>query len=281
MIEKNFRLCAFADEASSSLAGQIEALQRNGITLLEIRGVDGKNIADMTVNEVREVKNRLDDAGISVWSIGSPIGKYSLDKPLAPHLEVFKKILDFAEILECRRVRMFSFYPGESVSPERAYNQVCEGLFAFCGLTPENILLCHENEKQIYGETPEKCLELLKAFPRLRAVFDPANFVQCGENTEKAWEKLSPYIEYMHIKDALPDGTVVPAGFGAGNIPSLLCKYLMHGGEILTLEPHLFDFIGLKALENGRDSEHALQFESQDSAFDAAVGALKKLINEL
>ena len=42
------RLCAFADEASVSLDGQIEALKRNNISLLEIRGVDGENIKEIS-----------------------------------------------------------------------------------------------------------------------------------------------------------------------------------------------------------------------------------------
>ena len=62
------KLCAFADEASPSLAGQIAALRRNDIPYLEIRGVNGKNIKDISVTEAKEIKNELDAAGISVWS---------------------------------------------------------------------------------------------------------------------------------------------------------------------------------------------------------------------
>ena len=67
-IEK-IRLCAFADEADPSLDGQIEALKANGISLLEIRGVDGKNISTVTPEEAKEIKKKLDDNGISVWLI--------------------------------------------------------------------------------------------------------------------------------------------------------------------------------------------------------------------
>ena len=41
---KKIRLCAFADEASQSVEGQISALHRNGIELLEVRGINGVNI---------------------------------------------------------------------------------------------------------------------------------------------------------------------------------------------------------------------------------------------
>ena len=73
------RLCAFADEASNMIDGQIAAMKRNGIELLEIRGVDGENIKDITRDKAKEVRKKLDDAGLSVWSMGSPIGKIKTD----------------------------------------------------------------------------------------------------------------------------------------------------------------------------------------------------------
>ena len=60
------RLSAFADEASSQIRGQIEAMRRNGISLLEIRGVDGTNISKITADKAKEVRRMLDDAGMQV-----------------------------------------------------------------------------------------------------------------------------------------------------------------------------------------------------------------------
>ena len=71
-------LCAFADEADGSLDGQIEALKANGISQLEIRFVDKKNIVSLTPDEAKEIKAKLDANGISVWSLGSPIGKIKI-----------------------------------------------------------------------------------------------------------------------------------------------------------------------------------------------------------
>ena len=72
-------LCGFADEADPMLDGQIEALKGNGISLLEIRGVDGKNIVDVTREEAKAIRAKLDANGISVWSLGSPIGKININ----------------------------------------------------------------------------------------------------------------------------------------------------------------------------------------------------------
>ena len=211
--------------------------------------------------------------------MGSPIGKHKLSETFEEHLESHRRILELADIFECRRVRMFSFYPTEGESEMETKAQVFNRLQNFCNVTPEHIILCHENEKHIFGETPEACLEIHKAFPRIRAVFDPANYVQCGVDTLKAWEMLKDYVEYIHIKDAMEDGVVVPAGKGIGNVPTIVKNYLAQGGEVMTLEPHLNAFTGLDKLENGESLKGGLTvYKNNDESFDAAVSALKAIL---
>ena len=276
------KLCAFADEASPAISGQIAAMKRCGIDYLEIRGVDGKNINSVDEAKVKEVRRMLDAEGLAVWSIGSPIGKYSLDKPFDKHLEDFKWILEAASILNAGRIRMFSFYPAEGDSPEATEEKVMERLAKFCELTPPEILLCHENEKHIFGETPENCLKIHQNFPSIRAIFDPANYVQCGVDTLAAWKQMRDYVDYMHIKDAVADGTVVPAGQGIGNLPQIVADYLAGGGKVMTLEPHLTEFVGLKDLENSESVKGDFaRYRNSDEAFDAAVAAFREILTTI
>ena len=278
-----YRLSAFADEASPEIRGQIAAMKRNGISLLEIRGVDGENISKITAAKAKEVRSMLDAEGIKVWSIGSPIGKFHLEKaPFEEHMDAFKRVLEYADILDAPKIRMFSFHPVPDVSEEAMLDMNLEYLQKLYDLTPDSVVLCHENEKKIYGETPEKCLQILKAFPKMRAVFDPANFVQCGVDTLKAWEMLKDYVDYVHIKDANEEGTVVPAGLGLGNIPTILKDYFARGGEVMTLEPHLHLFAGLDKLEDGESLKPGVRtYRDNDEAFDAGVSALKDILATL
>ncbi|MBQ8979781.1 MAG: sugar phosphate isomerase/epimerase [Oscillospiraceae bacterium] len=265
-----YTLAAFADEAASSLDGQIEAMRENGIHYLEIRGVDGSNIADISENKAEEIKRRLSDSGLEVWSLGSPYGKIGMSEDFSAHMDKFRRSLDIAGILGAGHIRLFSFYG------EPQLDAVLERLGCFADAAKGyDVILCHENEKGIYGDTADKCLEIHKAFPSIRAVFDPANFVQCGQDTKAAWELLSPYVEYMHIKDALPDGSVVPAGKGTGQLPYLLSQY---SGEVLTLEPHLSVFEGFDKLEGDEKSKMGFCYPDSRTAFKAAADALKELI---
>ena len=251
-------------------------MKRNNIHNLEIRGVDGENISCISLEKAKQVRRQLDDCGISVWSLGSPYGKINITEDFAPHLDQFKYGLELANILGAGHIRMFSFYI--PAGDEELYKtEVMKRLEQFVSAANgSGIILCHENEKGIYGDIASRCEEIHKLFPSIRAVFDPANFIQCGQDTIEAWKKLSPYVEYLHIKDALADGSVVPAGKGIGNIPWLLKQYT---GTVLTIEPHLSIFDGFDNLETIEKTKiNNYTYPSPQIAFDAAVNALKELI---
>ncbi len=275
---------AFSDEAGASLAGQIAAMKRNGLAGPELRGVDGQNISDLPFEKAREVRRMLEDAGLKVRSLGSPIGKISLADDFGAHLDKLRHTVELARILGAGRIRMFSFYPKEGQTPEAMRGQVFDWMGAMLDACEgSGVLLCHENEKGIYGDNAARCLDLLTNEKRLLGIFDPANFVQSGQETLEAWVMLRDRIDYLHIKDAFfADGRVVPAGCGEGHVPEIVKDFLARGGTTMTVEPHLTVFAGLKALE--REGERSVvghyAYESADAAFDAACGALKSILEE-
>ena len=276
------RLCAFADEADPMLDGQIDAMVANGISLLEIRGVDKKNISAITIQEAKEIRKKLDSAGISTWAIGSPAGKIKISDDFQKETETFKRMLEVGAILDAKCMRLFSFF-GTDAKAEY-FDAVCERLNVYVELCkPYGIIPCHENEKGIYGEDAARCLQILKSVEGLKAVFDPANFIQCGQDTLEAWEMLKEYVYYGHIKDADEKGRVVPAGSGIGHIPEYLPDFVARGCSVLTLEPHLTEFVGLSDLEEAgaRSNVSSLAFANNRESFDYAVNSLKGIINSL
>ena len=272
---------AFADEASGQVDGQIAALRRNGLNGLEIRGVDGRSIADISLEKAREVRRKLDDAGLSVWSMGSPIGKISIDdENFEAHLDKLRHVLELADALDSKNLRLFSFYVPDDRKAEsrgKVIDWMGRMLQAAEG---SGIALCHENEKGIYGDLAPRCRDLLDVFPTLEGIFDPANFVQCGQDTLEAWSLLKGRIKYLHIKDALADGQVVPSGCGIGHVPEIVAGFRKLGGTAVTVEPHLSVFDGLKNLEQAGHQTRieAFSYPSSDAAFDAACAALRKIL---
>lgn len=276
-----FKLSAFADEYSPELDKQLEGLKKNGVEMMEIRGVDGVNIAGITLEKAKEVKEKLDRTGIRVSAIGSPLGKIKITDPLEPHLDSLRHVIEIAKILDTQRIRMFSFYMPEGEDPAQYRDEVLRRLEKMLEIAEqENVFLCHENEKGIYGDTPERCADLLSYFGgRLKGVFDHANFLNVGaEPYPFGYELLKRYITYFHIKDA--DGlTIYPAGQGKGRIPETVdCIRRDFSGEvILTVEPHLFAFIGLDKLENTKGKIEK-PFTDSEEAFGVAVKAIQQII---
>ena len=278
----NIKIYAFADEASPNIDEQITALKRNGLDGLEIRNVDGVNVSDITLEKAKEVKTKLDANGLITWSIGSPIGKIDIEKDdFKAHLEKLKHTLEIADILESKNIRMFSFYMPEGKDVLDYKNEVIDRLGQMCEIAKtHNVFLCHENEKGIYGDIPERCLEIHKAIPKLKGIFDPANFVQSNSDTLEAWDMLKDYIYYMHIKDAKIDGTVVPAGMGDGNVEKVVKNFIEKGGNSFTIEPHLTVFEGFSHLERKGETSVITEYGYPDSntAFDTACNAFKGLL---
>lgn len=281
---EGFTLSGFADEISPYLDRQIEVLQKLGIGYVEIRGVDKRGVDTYSVREVREFKKRLDEAGIKVSSLASPIGKIEITQDFSAHLEHFKHVAELAHILDTPYIRMFSFFIPRGKEAGEYRGRVIERLGALVsGAESAHVTLLHENEKDIYGDVPERCKELMEEFygDYFKAVFDFANFVQCGQDAGDAFDLLRPYIEYVHIKDArMADQAIVPAGQGDGKIKEILSRLRADGYRgFLSLEPHLTEFEGLKGLERDGASLQGMGRMSGEEAFTLAFESLKKILD--
>ncbi len=249
MIALMFQLCGFADEIGPDLDQQIKVCQTTGVTHFELRGVGGVNVLDFSNDQKAEIRRRLDDAGLGVASIGSPCGKKPVDTPEPELLDMFKAALHMATHFAAPFIRVFSFYPpgGEGQGDvadirDRAIDLLAKQA-AILDDSGTDVVMVHENEKGIYGDTGQRCLDLMTSVdsPKLRTAFDFANFVQCGENPLDNWPLLKEYTAHIHIKDARAgSGQVVPAGQGDGHIGAILADAHASGYDgFLSLEPHL------------------------------------------
>lgn len=267
------KISAFADEISDDLDQQIQTLKANDVGFIELRGVWGKNVLALSDAEVREVKRRADASGIGFSAVGSPLGKFPLDGDFDSQLEGLKKAMDIAQILGAPYIRLFSFYTGDE-DPALCRGKVLDWLGRMIREAEKTpIILAHENEKGIYGDTGERCLDLLASLPSpaFTGIFDFANFVQCGQRPyQDCWLKLKPYISYFHVKDALLNtGEVVPAGQGDGDVQAILAEAFADGFDnFLTLEPHL----SLAEANYGRTSPEL---------FHTAADALKAILAQI
>ena len=275
-------LSAFADEYSNSFTEQLEALRSLGIGYVEVRGVDGKNISVLSPDDVRGMKQKLDYYGIGVSAMGSPIGKIKLDGDVRGHFEMAKRVFESANELGAKYVRMFSFYAPDGRNILDCKSEVFEHLFALKDLAREHgAVLCHENEAEIYGSVPDRCLEIHNAFGgEIKTVFDMGNYVLEGVKPyPEAYGMLRDTIAYFHIKDALYEGAIVPPGKGEASIKEILADHVGYAKDdfFVSVEPHLQLFSGLNALV-GRKFDNPYKYNDQKEAFADAVNKLKEIL---
>jgi 3-dehydroshikimate dehydratase len=274
-------LSAFADEISADLNEQIDVIRSENIHFSDLRGVWNTNVLDLTDQQVTEIKQKLDAQGIGVSAIASPIGKIPIDAPFEEHLQRFQRAIVLAQFFHTPFIRIFSFYPPAEIEGTGANAQKAgvesktsiahlsdasdtnvtngekgvvdharwrdEVLKRLREMTRQvrnaNLILLHENEKEIYGDTITRCTDLLQNIndSHFQAIFDPANFIQCQQTPyPDAYQQLRPWLRYMHAKDALADGTVVAAGEGVAQWPEIIQQ--LHADDydgFFSLEPHL------------------------------------------
>ena len=276
------KISGFSDEIAESVEEQFVVLNKLNINYFEPRGIDGKSIASLSDEEVQQLKEKMAQYGIKASSIGSPIGKVKLEEAFDNHYDSFKRVVEIAKQLDAKYIRMFSFYHdgGETWTTEEREEVLARLRKMIAYAKEQDVILLHENEKDIYGDTAERCIDLMKelACDHFKAVFDPANFVQSKQDTLYAYDNLKDYIAYVHIKDAkLADGSVVPAGAGDGNVEVILKDLFAKGYDgFLSLEPHLGSFAGLAALELDDKMENLP--EGGEGTFTLAYRALCEIL---
>jgi len=265
-------LTAFADEISNELNEQLLTLKECNIRYIDLRGVWGTNVMDLSDQQLRQIKTMIDAEGVKIACIGSPIGKSTIDKPAQYELDRVKKAADLADYFNAKYIRVFSYYAPEGQNIADHKNQVIDRMRGWVDLIQKrNAVLVHENEANIYGDIPERCEILMQSLfgPKMIQCFDPANFVYIGLDNiyDTCWLPLKKYVRYFHLKDCKPGKNIVPCGEGHGDVEKILGEVCNEGYDgFMTMEPHL---------------GHGGQFAgfSGSDLFKKAVRAVKDICN--
>lgn len=268
-----WELSGFGDEIDDDPKVQIAVMQALGANHIEVRSAWGTNIVDLDDAQLRELKSLLDAADMKVSAIASPIGKVDVSLPVEHEVERLRRAINAAKVLGSRYIRIFSFYCGADVAVESIRDAVIERMRALADVAEESgVVLLHENEKDIYGDIPERVLDIIEtvASPALKVAWDAANFVQVGVKPfDDGYAKLRPHLEYLQVKDALfSNAAVVPAGEGDGDV-------------LRTVEALKADgYTGFASLEPHLAGAHGLGGFSGPTAFGIAARAFAKVLSE-
>lgn len=238
-------LSGFGDEIDPDPAVQAAVLLALGASHIEVRSAWGTNVSELEAPQVAALRGILDEKGLKVSAVASPIGKVDVSLPVEHELDRLRQIISVAKGLDTKYIRIFSFYRAEDQNAEDIRDDVMVRMGALAALAAESgVVLLHENEKGIFGDTPERVLDIMKTVdsPALRIAWDNANFVQVGVKPyTDGYAMLRPYLEYFQVKDALAGtGEVVPSGEGDGELDATIAALKADGFTgFASLEPHL------------------------------------------
>ncbi len=238
-------LSGFGDEIDPDPNVQAAVLTALGASHIEVRSAWGVNVVDLDDDQLARLAGLLRDRSMVVSAVASPIGK--VDVSLDPEHEVLRlrRVIRVARALGTGNIRIFSFFraAGRPVSEIRDDVMVRMRLLAD-EAEHADVVLLHENEKAIYGDVPERILDVVETVgsDALRLAWDNANFVQVGVRPfDDGFAMLRPYLDYLQVKDArAATGEVVPAGEGDGQLRETLTALRDDGYRgFASLEPHL------------------------------------------
>ena len=238
-------LSGFADEIDPDLATQCRLLNGLGISYLEFRSAWDVNVLDLTDEQLDEADKVLAAHGLSVSSIGSPIGKINIEDDFDAHLIRFDRAVAVAARFGAPYIRIFSFFLRPDQNPVDHRDEVIRRMRVMAERAAEaGMVLLHENEKEIFGDIPERVLDIVESvnLPSLRLAWDAANYVQVGVSPfTSAYPILAPHTVYIQVKDALlATGEVVPAGDGDGQLRETVRALRADGYDgFFSMEPHL------------------------------------------
>ncbi|WP_086149101.1 sugar phosphate isomerase/epimerase [Cellulosimicrobium sp. KWT-B] len=240
-------LSGFADEISPEVETQCVVASELGLRFVELRSAWGTNVLDLDDDQRGEVVRLLHRHDLRVSSIGSPVGKIAVDEDFDPHVDRMRHAARLAQELDAPYVRVFSFFVRPGTDPATVRDVVVRRMRALAEVArTAGVVLVHENEKGIYGDTPERCLDVVESVgsEHLALAWDSANFVQVGVRPfTDGYALLRPHLVYVQVKDAVAaTGAVVPAGRGDGELVETVRALRDDGFDgFFSLEPHLSD----------------------------------------
>ncbi|HZG75140.1 MAG TPA: sugar phosphate isomerase/epimerase family protein [Paenibacillus sp.] len=232
------RLGVITDEISPVLTEALDWIRAEGLRYAEIRMVDGKNVAALTDDEVDRVRREAEARGLSISGVASPLFKCALDplrevetgdrfgqaeESVEAHFGKLARVLDIAERLGTRFIRIFSFW--RERMPELYADEIAAHLSRAAAMAEaRGLVLLLENERSCNGGYAAEVAAYVKAVdsPSLRALWDPGNEAQSPTwSFPRDYETVRDALAHVHIKDSYIDASGKPhcVPVGQGRVP--------------------------------------------------------------
>lgn len=220
-----FKMGVITDEISSNLSKAVEVAKDLNLECVELRGIWGKNVKDLTDSDVGKIRNLVQAADMEVACIASPFFKCHItnDEEIREHLQFLPRLVEIAKSLDTNLVRIFAFWRAGTL--EQYWSQVIERLREAVDIcSSEGVILALENEHATLIGTGLEVRRIVETINSrsLRITWDPGNAFCAGEIPyPNGYREARAHMVHMHVKDALLDASTKKCRFvtvGKGEI---------------------------------------------------------------
>jgi sugar phosphate isomerase/epimerase len=243
-------LSGIADEAGASIERQIQAHRELSWPNIELRLLDGVNICSVDDAVFEKAAEKIEEVGLTVTGIASPIGNWSrpIDGDFSLDLADLRRAAPRMQRLGTRAIRSMSWLQGQSSDADwhkeavRRYRELARVA------SDSGIVLLHENCTGWGGQGGRHMLRLLDevASPHVRILFDIGNTVSHGYDAVEFYQLVKPHIAYVHLKDcrANPEGRhsddYTMPGEGDAQLGEIVADLMASGYDgVYSIEPHV------------------------------------------
>lgn len=278
-------LSGFADEAADLAEDQIKVLKEEGLSHIDVRMVDGCNVADLPIDRAKSLRRQLDAAGVKVCMLGTPIGKIDITDDFQIDIGKLEHCTAVGRILDCNRLRVFSYFNKQSAPPDQWQSKSFSRLRQLKARAADlGVVLYLENEHDLFGDVGKRFKLIVDELydPTFKTIFDFDNYNFCKDDVWENWLQLRDVTDAFHLKDSDKDGQHVPAGQGTGRVRDILADALSRRWEgPLSLEPHLAHSPAVMATGPSGRSNQKLAEMSPAECFGVATTAVRQLLGQI
>ncbi len=245
-------LTGIADEAAVDIDNQVKAHKELGWNHIELRLVDGKNIAgEVSDTEFDKICSVLDREGLTVTGFASRIANWSrhINDDFSLDVNDLKASIPRMKRLGVRPIRVMS-WKGEGVENRKWRDEAIRRMKELAKIAEDgDVLLCHENCYGWGGLSVENMLEMRDAVgsPSFALLYDIGNTLSHGLDPEIFFQGIRNEFAYLHIKDVRrkdgggPSDDYTFCGEGDANIREYLETIILEDGYdgVISIEPHV------------------------------------------
>jgi sugar phosphate isomerase/epimerase len=219
------RPAVITDEITQEFERALDVMLEYGVRDAELRGLWGTNIMDLSPEQLARAKGALDERGMRVCGIASPLYKCDLqprerggekgplhlavERSLDEQLTLLEHAIELARYFDTNLIRIFAFWKQGELTDELLGRIVNALRPAASRAERAGVVLGLENEGACMLGTGAETVRALKAIdsPALRCVWDPGNAFFSGETAyPDGYRAVRPYVTHVHVKDGRRDG---------------------------------------------------------------------------